>query len=234
MKLESSRGNSFLAPFSEAALNPPSSSSVVSSLFFFFLLKDFSFLSRTFSGVLGLEAAGRCPSLVSMPAVYEATLDLLAPFPSSLTSTTITTTTTAHTTLPGVITEHKKNMLVLVVFDVVSRVSVVSKERSVKETPPRELGDPDRGEDLPRPDLNTIRLKPEPETSIGTSSGGYFRERARTRCSGEGSLWAAGSFCGGHTLAGTEGDTGDRHTSVRVSSSEHHSRRATKLAGCKS
>lgn len=88
MKLESSRGNSFLAPFSEAALNPPSSSSVVSSLFFFFLLRgnvqnhfflgdfsvfasffflslsfsfllDFSFLSRTFSGVLGLEAAGR-------------------------------------------------------------------------------------------------------------------------------------------------------------------------------
>lgn len=66
---------------------------------------------------------------------------------------------------------------------------------------------------------------------MGTSSGGYLRERARTRCSGRGSLCCVGSLSGGRTVAGMEGDTGDRHTSVKVSSSEPHSRNATKLAG---
>lgn len=37
-------------------------------------------------------------------------------------------------------------------LEVVSKVSVVSKDLSVKDTPPRELGDPDLGDDLPRPD----------------------------------------------------------------------------------
>lgn len=68
---------------------------------------------------------------------------------------------------------------------------------------------------------------------MGTSSGGYLRERARTRCSGDGSLWDAGSCWRVTTVAGADGDTGASDTSVKVSSSEHHSRSATKLAGWK-
>lgn len=59
---------------------------------------------------------------------------------------------------PFMIIHTSLSELVLVVLDVVSNVSVVSKDRSVKDTPPRELGDPERGDDLPRPDLQRVEI----------------------------------------------------------------------------
>ena len=99
----------------------------------------------------------------------------------------------------------------------------------------------------------SIRLNPLPDTSMGTTFGGNLDERAKLSCSGLGSLCrntgllsgssvtvaskdastaSLGDWASRRGLGGTEGETGSSVARWKLSSSEHQSLRASKLAGC--